>query len=236
MTTTASSDHAADSPISKALALLQMLEPENRATVLDRMDPALRARVEQAMMDPEAAESARPHGSFSDSIAQRRALMREAAQRMHERRLSDAEQAAADSMQAATAGTTAQTGDGSVGMADTGDQSPTAGARVASVNPAAALHGMHPAAVARALQGERPEVWAMVLDMLEGPTRQALESYLDPAARQAIDQARISMASLPGAMRDAVLRAIQVTVVPAALREQQWLMHGLATTLPAGGA
>jgi hypothetical protein len=77
------------------------------------------------------------------------------------------------------------------------------------------------------MQGERAEAWAIVLDRLESNARQALETYLDPAARNAIARARERQAQLrvesPALIRT-IETAIARTIVKAALREHQILL------------
>ncbi len=60
----------------------------------------------------------------------------------------------------------------------------------APADPLDRLRELHPAAIARAMQGERAEAWAIVLGRLDDNARAALQLYLDATARTAIEDAR----------------------------------------------
>ena len=107
----------------------------------------------------------------------------------------------------------------------------TAPGAPASDDPLDRLRELHPAAIARAMQGERAEAWAIVLDRLDVNARAALQLYLDPTARTAIEEARSRQAELASsspALLATVVAAIARTVVPRAMREN----HQLLSTTP----
>jgi hypothetical protein len=163
----------------------------------------------------------RPHGQFSTDVATRRQMIHEMADRVATRRTEEVEhqvrevpggQAPAPSPM--HAGAPAQ---------------PTMPAE--PTDPLDRLRELHPAAIARAMQGERAEAWAIVLDRLDDNARAALQLYLDASARQAIADAKARQAEL-AASSPALLRtvesAIARTVVPRAMREH----HQLLSTTP----
>jgi hypothetical protein len=81
------------------------------------------------------------------------------------------------------------------------------------------------------MQGERAEAWAIVLDRLDDTSRAALQLYLDPTARAAIEDARARQAELAAsspALIATIVAAIARTVVPRAMREH----HQLLSTTP----
>jgi hypothetical protein len=93
------------------------------------------------------------------------------------------------------------------------------------------LRSLHPAAIARAMQGERAEAWAIVLERLDVNSRAALQLYLDASARTAIEDAKARQAELAAsspALLKTVEAAIARTVVPRAMREH----HQLLSTTP----
>ena len=93
------------------------------------------------------------------------------------------------------------------------------------------LRELHPAAIARAMQGERAEAWAIVLGRLDDNARAALQLYLDASARAAIEDARVrqeELAKNSPALLATVVAAIARTVVPRAMREH----HALLSTTP----
>ena len=194
-------------PVAKAIAMLDMLTPEVRAKVLDRMDPSMRQRIQDRI--DSTPDNARPHAGFSSDIA-RSQLMRESAQRINERRVADAE-ATASGMDPLRAGAS-----DTVSSEDPAD-------------PLAQLSRVHPAAVARAMQGERAEAWAIVLDRVNTNARNALLAYLDAGVRESIASARSKQEDLPIELRATIERAIARTIVPMALREQS---HLLAASAP----
>jgi hypothetical protein len=207
-------------PVAKAIAMLELLDESTRASVLERMAPEMREKIQLRMES--TPDGARPHAAFSEDIAARRQLLREASVNMSKRRTSDAEQRV-----------TSYTGapvpqDMSVEVPQSEGVSTEE-----LLDPLFELKRLHPAAIARAMQGERAEAWALVLDRLEPAARHALEAYLDPAARTSIDRARARQnelrASSPGIL-NTVERAIARTVVPVAMREHHILLstnHGV---------
>lgn len=198
---TDSTPHAND-PVAKAIAMLDMLTPDVRAKVLDRMDPSMRQRIQDRI--DSTPENSRPHAAFSSDVA-RSQLMRESAQRINDRRLSEVE-AVASGMDPLRSGA----------GADAHSDEPA--------DPLAQLSRVHPAAVARAMQGERAEAWAIVLDRVNDNARNALLAYLDTGARDAITSARTKQDDLPIELRATIERAIARTIVPMALREQSYLL------------
>jgi hypothetical protein len=98
---------------------------------------------------------------------------------------------------------------------------------IAHEDPLDALRALHPAAIARAMQGERAEAWAIVLDRLDVHARGALQTYLEPPARTAIEEARARQAELRATapqLVDTIEAAIAKTVVPRAMREHHYLL------------
>lgn len=195
-----------EDPVEKAIAMLDMLEPEVREQVLSKMAPDARERIENRISTmPAGAAPSR----FSQDIAARRKLLREAGERMQGRRVSKADETGEQILMSGT----------------------TPGEREFTPNgdPLAPLGLVHPAALARAMQGERAEAWALVFGRLDANTRGALELYLDGEARTAILDAERDQGSMPGALRNTIEKAIASTVVPRALREHQLLIsnrHG----------
>jgi flagellar motor switch protein FliG len=186
----------ANDPIAKAIAMLEMLPEDTRQTVLARMDDATRSRVEARILETQN----RPHAAFTKDIASQRRLMRETARRIQEERLHKAQE---ESDEALTNPIAAIDGE---------------------LDPLAQLGALHPAAIARAMQGERAEAWAIVLDRLAGNARHALASYLDPAAHRAIEAARGQHQTLNDQNKTTIERAIARTIVPRAVREHNALM------------
>lgn len=189
-------------PVAKAIAMLDMLTPDVRENVLDRMDPAMRQRIQDRIES--TPDGSRPHAGFSSDVT-RSQLMRESAARIQERRIVEAER-----------------------VADHLDPIKTTdGVEVAPAMPADPLEQLsrvHPAAVARAMQGERAEAWAIVIDRLNDNARGALMMYLDRTAQQAISDARARQHELPIQLLATIERAIARTIVPMALREQAHMM------------
>jgi flagellar motor switch protein FliG len=204
---THTSETAASDPVAKAVAMLQMLAPEVRESVLGKMAPELRERVETRL-------NSMPEGSSPDIAAQRR-LLRETAQRLADRRLKEAEETA-DSLDPVSK--------------RKADNERVHGVVPEAINqdPLDKLRNVHPAALARAMQGERAEAWALVLDHVNDNVRIALQQYLDTAAREAIETARTKQEGLAQQLRETIERAIARTVVPRALREQRLLFSPYA--------
>ena len=226
-------------PVAKAIAMLDLLSPDVRAQVLSKMAPEMRERVESRIAS--TPEGARPYGGFSDDVAAKRRLMREVAQGLQNQRVKTADNMAmmlgrepgddddrASLMSAAAAdrpSTPLPAGMGGPSTADTTAslRNPSPPMSVDTNDPLAQLATVHPAALARAMQGERAEAWAMVLDKLDGNVRAALEMYLDHNARTAIETARVAQSDLAPQLAITIERAIARTVVPRAMREQRQL-------------
>ena len=187
----------------KAVLLLRMLDEETRQQVMGRMDDEVRSLVEDRIREAGST----PSEALGGSIADQRRAMRETMLSMHQR-----------SSQQATAVTSA---------IEDQDHTRAAGGQ----DPLDQLAEIHPAAIARALQGERAEAWAVVLARMTDSARQTLLAWLDSDARTAINNARQAQGSLPPQLRATAERAIQQTVLPRALREHELLM---TTPMPAG--
>lgn len=191
--------------IRTAAAKLQLLSEETRESVLGRMEPAIAddiRRYLESMTD-------RPHASFSSDLAERRRVLHETANRIQQQRIEQGDREVAQLARESVAAPMAQP----------------------STDPLDRLREVHPAAIARAMQGERAEAWAIVLDRLDDNARAALQLYLDPTARTAIEDARARQAELASsspALLATVVAAIARTVVPRALREH----HQLLSTTP----
>jgi hypothetical protein len=206
---------AHDQKLQTALTILGELSDSARALVLERMDPELREQLESHL-----AEGQRPHARFAKDIAFRNQQIAEAAERIQAARLRKVEDAIdADD------------------VIRTGDTPMNAGAAAGPstlelLDPLNELRRVHPAALARAMQGERAEAWAIVLDRVDPGTRTALERYLDAGALRTIRQAANRQRELRDRSPNIVAsieQAIARTVVPLALREHQQLItpsHG----------
>jgi hypothetical protein len=201
-----------------AAAKLELLSPDTRETVLGRMDDAIAQRIRDYMA---SQPDNRPHGQFSTDVATRRQMIHDMADRVQARRTAEA-----DRMVEHLGTVPAMAGDVSA---------PAAGAMpgqpAAPTDPLDRLRELHPAAIARAMQGERAEAWAIVLDRLDVNARAALQLYLDATARTAIEDARARQAELASsspALLATVVAAIARTVVPRAMREH----HQLLSTTP----
>ncbi len=201
-----------------AAAKLELLSPETRENVLAKMDESIAQRIRDYLA---SQPDNRPHGQFSTDIATRRQMIHEMADRVHARRTAEA-----DTMVEQLGRVPAMSGDVSAPMGGApGGQAPTA------TDPLDRLRELHPAAIARAMQGERAEAWAIVLDRLDVNARAALQLYLDATARAAIEDARVRQAELATsspALLATVVAAIARTVVPRAMREH----HQLLSTTP----
>jgi hypothetical protein len=200
-----------DEAVDKVVRMITMLTPDVRRTVLERMSPESRAQVERHMginvpapgeLDSDAAPQA-PATPRSFTTVEKRRMMREFAHKVHQERVERAE---------------AQARELNAGREDVN--------RVPAT-PLERLRTVHPAALARAMQGERAETWALVLDAIDAHSAAALRAYLDGAARLAIEEARTRQASLPTHILGTIERAIASTIVPAALREQELLATGV---------
>ncbi len=195
-----------------AAAKLEMLSPETRETILGRMTPEHAERIRAYL----ASLTDRPHGEFSQDVAERRRLLHETANRVSARRTTDVDREVRELAR-----------DGARPRARTAGTQPVEPA----IDPMDRLRDLHPAAIARAMQGERAEAWAIVLDRLDDNARAALQLYLDPSARAAIEDARARQAELAHtapALLATVVAAIARTVVPRAMREH----HQLLSTTP----
>ena len=195
-----------------AAAKLELLSPETRESVLAKMDGGIAQRIRDYLA---SQPDNRPHGQFSTDLATRRQMIHEMADRVHARRTAEA-----DKMVAHMEHVPVMAGDVAV-----------PGQPAASTDPLDRLRELHPAAIARAMQGERAEAWAIVLDRLDVNARAALQLYLDATARTAIEDARMRQAELASsspALLATVVAAIARTVVPRAMREH----HQLLSTTP----
>lgn len=221
-------DLLAADPARRAAAQLELLSEEAREAVLAKMDPSIAERIRNQL-----TASTRPHGGFSTAVEQRREMIREMAERVSARRIAEVE--------ASTARPPTSAPHAIDPHADAGAPGPPGqpSRPAAPTDPLDQLRELHPAAIARAMQGERAEAWAIVLDRLDETQRAALQLYLDPSARTAIAEARSRQAELAAtspALIATVEAAIARTVVPRAMREH----HGLLSTTPlawsSGGA
>lgn len=220
------SNAPAGDPVAKAIAMLEMLTPDVREQVLGRMSPEMRERIEARIES--TPEGSRPHQHFSSDVMARSQLVRETARRIEQRRVQDAD-ITADEL-TPSHGVMAP---GSLAGAPM-PQRPRRSAAAPS-DPLSQLATVHPAALARAMQGERAEAWAIVLDRVTENVRAALLMYLDAQAQESIDQARRKQQDLPIQLRATIERAITCTVVPRALREHQMLFTPTPTP-PHNGA
>lgn len=215
-------------PEMRAAEHLQLLAPEARDKVLDNMDPAIADRVRRQL----ESMAERPLGAFSEDVATRRRMLREMEDRIYAQRMASGEQASLHAERAA-AMPTAMSGAAPQPPARGGmmGQPPAPQTQTAPSDPLELLRTLHPAAIARAMQGERAEAWAIVLDRLDTNARAALQLYLDGSARTAIDEARARQAELAAsapALLHTIEAAIGRTVVPRAMREH----HQLLSTTP----
>lgn len=192
-----------------AASKLRLLSEQTRETVLDRMDPAIAEDIRRYL----ASMPERPHTNFSSDLAERRRLLHDTANRIQKQRIDVADREMNELTRLASS-------------ADASARTPTPNS-----DPLDQLRDVHPAAIARAMQGERAEAWAIVLDHLDNNSKAALQLYLDPTARTAIEDARARQAELANsspALLATVVAAIARTVVPRALREH----HQLLSTTP----
>jgi hypothetical protein len=207
--------------VRQAAAKLELLSDETRDSILSRMDPAIAERIREYMA---SMPDNRPHGQFSHDVATRRQMLHEMADQVHARRTADSDRVVEQlDMAAARPHATSGVNGGMDGAAMQPPAMP--------VDPLDQLRHLHPAAIARAMQGERAEAWAIVLDRLDVNARAALQLYLDATARAAIEDARIRQAELAAsspALLATVVAAIARTVVPRAMREH----HQLLSTTP----
>lgn len=214
--------HAADAlandPIRGAAMRLELLSPETREQVLSRMHPSAAEKIRNHLA---AQPDNRPHGKFSTDVATRREFMHGLADQVAARRTVDVDRQVNELASAST---------GMQSIVGTQPPGPP-GSAPASTDPLDRLRELHPAAIARAMQGERAEAWAIVLDRIDENARAALQLYLDASARTAIEDARARQAELAAsspALLATVVAAIARTVVPRAMREH----HQLLTTTP----
>lgn len=220
----AMADPLASDPIRTAAMRLELLSDETREQVLGRMDPELAQRIRDFMA---SQPDNRPHGQFSTDVATRRRLIHEMADRLAAQRTAETDRmveefgAVPAMSQPVVPGQPPRPAMG-------GAAAPQS---AAPADPLDRLRELHPAAIARAMQGERAEAWAIVLDRLDVNARAALQLYLDATARAAIDEARTRQAELAErspALLATVVAAIARTVVPRAMREH----HQLLSTTP----
>jgi hypothetical protein len=213
--------------VRQAAMKLELLSADTRESILSRMDPSHAERVRDYL----ASLPDRPHGSFSNDLATRRRMLHETANRLQARRIADADEELEQLARGAATPVSAPAG----GMPMPGAMPPGV---ASNDDPLDRLRELHPAAIARAMQGERAEAWAIVLDRLDDNARAALQLYLDATARTAIEEARERQAELARtspALLATVVGAIARTVVPRAMREH----HQLLSTTPlawSGGA
>lgn len=207
MTDTMTTDAHNDDRVDRAVTLLGMLDAETREQVMGRMDGDTRDAIERRA----SAAGEGSIGAYAMSIAARRRLMRETMLSMHGRTLHDA----------STITTAFE------------DQEGTPDATASGVDPLEYLSEVHPAALVTALRGERPEVWALVLDRMTPPAREALVAYLDGPSRDRIREAQSHQHALPPQLLTTTLRAIRHTVVPHAMREHHALMTARLKVPPA---
>jgi hypothetical protein len=206
-------DALANDPVRIAAQKLELLSPETRETVLAKMDPEVAERIRLFL----ASQPDRPHGQFSTDIAARRQLIHDVADRVTSRRTVQADRMVEELGNVPAMAQPSMPGQPAM---------PTQPA-----DPLDQLRTLHPAAIARAMQGERAEAWAIVLDRLDMNARAALQLYLDGTARAAIDEARTRQAELAAtspALIATIVAAIARTVVPRAMREH----HQLLSTTP----
>ena len=165
------------SPQARAAEHLQLLPAEAREKVLDSMDPTLA----QQVRDQLASMADRPHGDFAADVAERRRMLREMENRIYAAKVAAGDQAT-DGLHHAAATP--------VPMYGAAPSQPHNGAAPMTPptpqEPLDMLKTLHPAAIARAMQGERAEAWSIVLDRLDTNARAALQLYLDGSARMAI--------------------------------------------------
>ncbi|MCB0877533.1 MAG: hypothetical protein KDC46_00930 [Thermoleophilia bacterium] len=213
-----------------AAAKLEMLSDETREMVLSKMDPARAERIRDYL----ASMPDRPHGQFSMDVAERRKLLHETANSLSARRTADADAEVRELAREAAHRSPSNANQGSpMGVSPTLGGAPPMGVapNAPAVDPLDRLRELHPAAIARAMQGERAEAWAIVLGRLDDNARAALQLYLDASARAAIEDARVrqeELAKNSPALLATVVAAIARTVVPRAMREH----HALLSTTP----
>lgn len=181
----------------QAVQTLLLLGTDARAKVMAQIRPENRARIDQLIL---AAED-----DMQLSIDARRRLVRDTSARMYADKVRSADKIASD-------------------LGAGGGPRATELPETSLAHPLDALRSVHPAALARAMQGERAEAWALVLDRLEPNAQAALRMYLEEDARVAIEQARTHQLHLAPTVRAAIERAIVQTIVPAALREHARLL------------
>lgn len=202
-----------------AAAKLELLSPETRESILSKMDPSIADDIRRYL----DSMTERPHGQFSQDLATRKQLMQETANRIQMQRTADAD---SELEQLARHPAGAPVSPPAGGIDASAPQPPAV-----PDDPLDRLRELHPAAIARAMQGERAEAWAIVLDRLDVNSRAALQLYLDATARTAIEDARARQADLARsspALLATVVAAIARTVVPRAMREH----HQLLSTTP----
>jgi flagellar motor switch protein FliG len=208
----------APNPVREAALRLELLSPETREAILAKMP----SQIAEKVRDYLASLPDRPHGQFSTDIATRRQLIHQTANGVAARRTAEVDQQVSDIGAGAPAPMPMPS---QPGMPAAQPPAPE------STDPLDRLRELHPAAIARAMQGERAEAWAIVLDRLDVNARAALQLYLDASARAAIEDAKARQSEL-AASSPALLRTVEAaiarTVVPRAMREH----HQLLSTTP----
>jgi hypothetical protein len=216
-------------PVRAAAERLELLSPETRDQVLAKMDPAIADKIRDYMS---SQPDNRPHGQFSTDVATRRQLIHEMANRHASRRTADADRMVEELGNVPAMAQPMVPGQPAMPPMGGANGAPGVAATAAPVDPLDQLRDLHPAAIARAMQGERAEAWAIVLDRLDdNAAKAALQLYLDGTARTAIEDARVrqqELAASSPALLATVVAAIARTVVPRAMREH----HQLLTTTP----
>jgi len=206
----------APNPVREAALRLELLSPDTREAILSKMPGPIAEKVREYL----ASLPDRPHGQFSTDIATRRQLIHQTANGVAARRTAEVDQQVSE-----------MAGGAPAPMPMPGMDGAAQPAAPASTDPLDRLRELHPAAIARAMQGERAEAWAIVLDRLDVNARAALQLYLDASARTAIEDAKARQSEL-AASSPALLRTVEAaiarTVVPRAMREH----HQLLSTTP----
>jgi hypothetical protein len=216
-------------PVRAVAERLELLSPETRDQVLARMDPAIADRIREYMA---SQPDNRPHGQFSNDVATRKQLIHEMANRHQARQTETADRMVEELGNVPAMAQPVLPGQPPMPPATSGMMGGAPAAAAASTgDPLEQLRDLHPAAIARAMQGERAEAWAIVLDRLDSNAKAALQLYLDGTARMAIEDARVrqqELAASSPALLATVVAAIARTVVPRAMREH----HQLLSTTP----
>ncbi|MCW2928500.1 MAG: hypothetical protein JWM86_2468 [Thermoleophilia bacterium] len=223
-------EQLANDPVRNAAAKLELLSEATREQVLAKMDPSIADRIRQQI-----ASSTRPHGDFSTDVATRRRMINDLAGRVQAQKTAQVDRMV-EELAHVPAMAPQQIG-GGVPQPMAQPAAPN-GQPAAYAHPLDALRELHPAAIARAMQGERAEAWSIVLERLDDNARAALQLYLDSTARTAIEDARQRQAELAAsspALLATIVAAIARTVVPRAMREHHQLLSTTPLTWAVGG-